>query len=110
MGFATAACFHNPFIAMAGLTLALAGLKSALGPFWTMGTTFLRGTAAAGGIAFINSVGNLGGYVGPKLVGFIKGHTDNNVIVLLVLGGALLSMGLLALLIPKTKSATVTGT
>ncbi|HSA00169.1 MAG TPA: MFS transporter, partial [Candidatus Paceibacterota bacterium] len=55
------------------------------------------GTAAAGGIALINSVGNLGGFVGPTLVGIIKDQTGSNVIALLSLGLALLAMGVLAL-------------
>jgi len=96
-GFAMAGHFRNPYIAMASLTLALVGLKSAMGPFWALGTAFLSGTAAAGGIALINSVGNLGGFVGPTLVGVIKDRTGSDTAALLLLGGALLLMGLLAL-------------
>ncbi len=96
-GFACAALFQNPWLAMAGLTLALAGVKSTLGPFWALGTAALSGTAAAGGIALINSVGNLGGYFGPKLVGIISDKTGSGTFALLLLGGALVAMGLLAL-------------
>jgi len=88
---------------MAALTLAFVGLKATLGPFWAMGTAFLSGTAAAGGIALINSVGNLGGFVGPTLVGHIKDRTQSNMAALLVLGGALLLMGLLALAVRTQK-------
>jgi ACS family tartrate transporter-like MFS transporter len=105
IGFALAAYFKNPYLAMAGLTLAFASLKCTLGPFWALTTAFLSGTAAAGGIALINSVGNLGGYVGPKLVGVFKDKTGSNVAALLLLGGALLAMGLLALLLPKATVA-----
>jgi len=101
-GFAFSAWFQNPYLAMAALTLAFAGLKSTMGPFWALGTTFLSGTAAAGGIALINSVGNLGGFVGPTLVGVIKDRTDGNGIALSILGGALLLMGLFVLTIRKT--------
>jgi hypothetical protein len=83
-------------VAMAALTLAFVGLKSTLGPFWAQATSFLSGTAAAGGIAWINSVGNLGGFVGPTLVGRIEDATGSNVAALLVLGSAMLAMGLLA--------------
>jgi ACS family tartrate transporter-like MFS transporter len=96
-GFACAALFQNPWLAMAGLTLALAGVKSTLGPFWALGTAALSGTAAAGGIALINSVGNLGGYFGPKLVGIISDKTGSGTFALLLLGGALVAMGLAAL-------------
>ncbi|HWQ93233.1 MAG TPA: MFS transporter, partial [Clostridia bacterium] len=99
LGFALSSYFQNPYLAMAALTLAFVGLKSTLGPFWALGTTFLSGTAAAGGIALINSVGNLGGFAGPTLVGVIKDRTGSNVAALLMLGGALLLMGLLALTI-----------
>lgn len=97
IGFALASYFHNPYLAMAALTLAFVGLKATLGPFWALGTAFLSGTAAAGGIALINSVGNLGGFVGPTLVGVMKDRTGSDVTALLMLGGALLVMGVLAL-------------
>jgi MFS transporter, ACS family, tartrate transporter len=106
-GFGLAAWAHNPWLAMAALTLAFVGLKSALGPFWAMGTTFLSGTAAAAGIAFINSVGNLGGFVGPTLVGVLRDRTGSDAAALYVLGGALLLMGLLALLLGRRGQAAV---
>jgi len=98
-GFAMSSYLHNPYLAMVALTLAFVGLKATLGPFWALGTAFLSGTAAAGGIALINSVGNLGGFFGPTLVGIIKDRTGSNVAALLFLGGSLLLMGLLALTI-----------
>ena len=102
-GFVLAAAFRNPWIAMAGLTVAFAGLKSTLGPFWALSTAFLSGTAAAGGIALINSVGNLGGFFGPSLVGIIKDATGSDMAALLLLGGALLGMGLAALAVPGAR-------
>ena len=101
-GFALSAYFKNPYLAMASLTLAFVGLKCTIAPFWAMTTAFLGGTAAAAGIAFINSVGNLGGFVGPYLVGIVKDSTGSNVAALLLLGASLLCMGLLALVLPKT--------
>jgi MFS family permease len=114
-GFALSAVFANPYLALASLVLAFAGLKSTMGPFWAMATASLGGTAAAGGIALINSVANLGGFFGPYLVGLIKDHTHKtlgalnysqdainaagNLRSLLFLGAALLGMGLLALAI-----------
>ncbi len=101
IGFALSAYFKNPILAMAALALAFAGLKSTIGPFWALGTAFLSGTAAAGGIALINSVGNLGGFFGPFVVGVIKDKTGSSVVALLFLGAALLAMGLLALTVPN---------
>ena len=102
VGFALSAYFKNPYLAMASLTLAFMGIKCTIAPFWAMTTAFLGGTAAAAGIAFINSVGNLGGFAGPYLVGVIKDSTGSNVAALLLLGASLLCMGLLALVLPKT--------
>jgi ACS family tartrate transporter-like MFS transporter len=104
-GFAVAAFLKNPWLAMLGLTIAFAGLKSTLGPFWALSTSFLSGTAAAGGIAFINSVGNLGGFFGPYLVGLIKDTTKNDMTALLLLGAALLGMGLFSLAVPRANRA-----
>ncbi len=105
VGFALSAYLGNPFLAMGALTLAFVGLKCTLGPFWAMGTAFLSGTAAAGGIALINSVGNLGGFVGPYLVGVIQDRTGSSRAALLLLGGFLLAMGLLALTIRQAPAS-----
>jgi MFS transporter, ACS family, tartrate transporter len=102
VGFALSAYFKNPYLAMAALTLAFIGLKCTIAPFWAMTTTFLGGTAAAAGIAFINSVGNLGGFAGPYLVGVVKDWTGNNVAALLLLGCALLGMAVFTCCLPKT--------
>ena len=106
IGFALSAYLKNPYLAMAALTLAFVGLKSTLGPFWALGTAFLSGTAAAGGIALINSVGNLGGFVGPILVGIITDRTGSTTSSLLILGSALLLMGLLVLTIHRNTNKT----
>jgi MFS transporter, ACS family, tartrate transporter len=105
VGFALSAYLKNPYLAMVSLTLAYAGLKSTVGPFWALGTTKLSGRAAAGGIAFINSVGNLGGFAGPMLIGVLTDRTGNMRISLLILGGALLLMGLLVLSIRRNSDS-----
>lgn len=102
VGFALSAYFTNPVLAMAALTLAFVGLKSTIAPFWAMSTGLLSGTAAGAGIALINSVGNLGGFIGPFLVGVVKDQTGSQVAALLMLGGALLGMSILVFLIRKT--------
>lgn len=102
VGFGFSAWLHNPYFAMVALMVALVGLKSSMGPFWALSTTFLSGTAAAGGIALINSVGNLGGFVGPTLVGVVNDRTGSIKISLWILGGALLLMGILVLTIRRS--------
>src|SRR6185295_8556580 len=58
---------------LAALSLAAVGIFGTLSPFWTLPPAFLTGTAAAAGIAFINSWGNLGGgYLGNHLMGYLK--------------------------------------
>jgi ACS family tartrate transporter-like MFS transporter len=101
VGFGLSAWLHNPYFALVALMVALVGLKSAMGPFWALSTTFLSGTAAAGGIALINSVGNLGGFVGPTLVGVVRDRTGSIEMSLWILGGALLLMGILILTIRR---------
>jgi MFS transporter, ACS family, tartrate transporter len=107
-GFGLSALLNNPYLALAALMVALVGLKSAMGPFWALSTTFLSGTAAAGGIALINSVGNLGGFVGPTLVGVVNDRTGSIVISLWIMGGALLLMAILTLTIRPVKSSDKT--
>jgi MFS family permease len=58
--------------ALLALTVASAGILSALPLFWSLPTAFLRGAAAAGGIALINSLGNLAGFASPYMVGYLK--------------------------------------
>jgi MFS transporter, ACS family, tartrate transporter len=72
--------------------------SSAIAPtFWTLPTAMLSGTAAAGGIALINAVGNLGGFLGPYLMGSIRDATGSFTIGLLAISmGALVSSIVLA--------------
>jgi MFS family permease len=100
IGFAVAATAQDPFLAIGGLTLAFAGSKATLPPFWALSTQFLKGTAAAGGIALINSVGNLGGLFGPWAMGTIKDRTGSNFGGLLLLGACYVGVGLLVFAVP----------
>jgi MFS transporter, ACS family, tartrate transporter len=101
IGFVIAAAANNAFVVVAGLALAFAGSKASLPPFWALSTEFLKGTAAAGGIALINSVGNLGGFFGPSLVGLIKDKTGGNFGGLVLLGACYLGVAVLAFAVPK---------
>jgi ACS family tartrate transporter-like MFS transporter len=71
-GLAIAALADQPFLSFAALAVAAIGLYSATPPFWSLPTAFLRGDGAAAGIGLINSVGNLGGFVGPYLMGWMQ--------------------------------------
>ena len=63
--------------AMVGLSIATFGFYGSKGPFWSMPPMFMTGTAAAASIAWINSIGNLGGFFGPWYVGVIKDATNS---------------------------------
>ena len=89
IGLAAAGVTASPIVGLAMLSLAAAGIWSTLGPFWTLPPEFLRGMAAAGGIALINSVGNIGGFLGPYLMGFVKDQTGRFAAGLYVLAGTL---------------------
>ncbi len=82
---------------IAALTVATAGMMSALSCFWSLPTGILSGTAAAAGIALINSVGNLAGYLSPFLVGRIRDDTHSMTLALGALALSLTASGLLAL-------------
>lgn len=78
--------------AMASLSLATAGILSALPVFWSMGTARL-GASAAAGIAMVNSIGGLAGFTGPSLVGWIKGTSGGSLSSGMMLMAAFLTLG-----------------
>jgi ACS family tartrate transporter-like MFS transporter len=80
-----AAYLGNPLLAAVALTICAMGAFAALATFWTLPTGFLTGSAAAGGIALINSIGNLGGFAGPYAIGWIKDATGETTLGLVAL-------------------------
>ncbi|MBV9645007.1 MAG: MFS transporter [Verrucomicrobia bacterium] len=80
---------HDMFIAMVGLTLATMGILATFPLFWPMPTAMLAGTAAAAGIAWINSLGNLAGFFGPSIVGWFTDLTKRSDYGLYVVAAAL---------------------
>jgi ACS family tartrate transporter-like MFS transporter len=76
-GFVGVAWFLGSYWALAAMSIVAVGIYGSRPSFWPMPSMFLTGAAAAGGIALINSIGNLGGYVGPFIVGWIKDSTGS---------------------------------
>jgi len=74
-GWGLAAVVRTPALYVFAFALAQIGIMSVLPTFWSLPTAFLSGTAAAGGIALINSIGNLGGFFGPNLIGQLQAGT-----------------------------------
>ncbi len=105
VGFGVSALTGNLLLSLAGLALAFSGAKSVLGPFWAQSTSYLSGTAAAGGIAWINSVGNLGGFAGPTLIGHIKRVTGGYAGALNTLACVLIGLAFLALTLKKPRGS-----
>jgi len=97
----------TPAFALTTLSIAAFGIWGTLGPYWTMPTAFLRGTAAAGGIALVNSIGNLGGFFGPSIVGWIREATGGFTAGLLTLA-AILVVGAVIVLSVRTTPKTST--
>jgi len=81
------------------LTIVNIGISSAKPPLWSMPTMFLSGSAAAAGIATINSIGNLGGFVGPFMIGWIKDLTGSFTGGLYFVAGLLILSAVLTLII-----------
>jgi ACS family tartrate transporter-like MFS transporter len=78
-GFALAGIAQSDLLVLAALTLVLAGLLAAFGPMYSLLSSFLSGTAAAGGIALVIAIGTLGGFMGPTIIGVLKEATGDYV-------------------------------
>ena len=96
-GLMAASFISAPAAALALLAAAAVGLYSATPPFWSLPTAYLRGEAAAAGIGVINSVGNLGGFVGPYLMGWMQGVTGDFRVGLRMLAATAICSALLVL-------------
>ncbi len=94
---------HARIPSMIFLTMITSGLLSALAVFWSLPVAFLSGTAAAAGIAWINSVGNLGGFFGPDLIGRIRTATDSNEMAFFAMS-ALMLLGALVVVVMRQKT------
>jgi len=105
IGFLSLTALHSPVVTIVLLSLLAIGYCSSLSPFWAMPSEFLSGFSAASGIAFINSVGNLGGFFGPSMVGFITQKTGTLYGGLAFAGVSMLVGATLVLLLPKMSAA-----
>jgi MFS transporter, ACS family, tartrate transporter len=106
IGFIVASVTANPWIAIAGLCVAATGLWVSNTVFWTLPASMLSGTTAAAGIAFINAAGNLGGFAGPYMTGWIREVTHSYVWALAALGGALALSGIVILIVGDSNSGS----
>jgi ACS family tartrate transporter-like MFS transporter len=100
-GLGVGALVHAPWVFYACLVLAAVGTYAPMSVWWSYPTTFLSGTAAAGAVGLINSIGNLGGFVGPYVTGWMKQQTGSFAGALLYLAASLTAAGLLILTLRK---------
>jgi MFS family permease len=108
IGLLLAIAFRNDlYLLVLAFTICQIGQRSVMSVFWTIPPMLLAGSAAAGGIALINAIGNLGGYFGPTVMGTLRDLTGGYSGGLLVLAGALILEAILVsmLKLPDTRSA-----
>jgi D-galactonate transporter len=103
LGFIAVGYMAAPALAMIALSVAAVGDYSTRGPFWALPGKFLVGSAAAGAIALINSMGALGGALGPSAVGWLKDLTGGFLGPMLMLSGVLIVGAILTLALQRSR-------
>jgi ACS family tartrate transporter-like MFS transporter len=106
VGLVMAGMTMGTWWSLVGMCLSTAGFYGTKGPFWSMPSMLLTGTAAAGGLAWINSIGNVGGALGPAIVGWLKqttGSYSGGLYGLAVFTAAAALIALVSLNIPSAK-------
>jgi ACS family tartrate transporter-like MFS transporter len=101
VGLICAPFIHEGLLSLIFVSITAIGVYAPMGTWWSVPTTFLTGAAAAGATALINSIANLGGYVGPYMLGVIKQNTGSTDGGYFALGAMLIISGLVMLTLPK---------
>ena len=105
LGFVLCVYAHNAPLTLAALSLNALGERTAAGSYWALTSTMMGTRAAAGGIAFINSVGNMGGFFGPIIMGkLLLWNGGNYAVGLMVAGGIFLLGGILSCFLKNPRS------
>jgi ACS family tartrate transporter-like MFS transporter len=104
IGFIWAGTAYTAIGVILALVIVNVGISAAKAPLWAMATTFLSGASAAAGIATINSIGNLGGFLGPFLIGWIKARSGSYTGGLYVVGATLAISAILTYLLSHQTS------
>lgn len=106
LGLVLAGLSSTAVAVVLALIVVNVGVSAGKAPLWAMPSMFLSGEGAAAGIAAINSIGNLGGFVGPFAIGWLKASTGGYAAGLYVVGGTLLASALLTLVFRKSVAAS----
>jgi nitrate/nitrite transporter NarK len=105
-GLSASACLvESPLLSVLAISLGAAGTLAITPVFWTLPAAIMNGAAAAGAIALINALGNLGGFAGPFVIGWVKDATGSFTWGLVALAGGVLSAGIIAVLIGHDAAA-----
>ncbi|KPW05775.1 Major facilitator transporter, partial [Pseudomonas syringae pv. aceris] len=99
-----------PIVAIIGLTIATMGALTSLPMFWPLPTALLSASVAAGGLALINSIGQMAGFLSPYLVGWIKDQTGSTTLALYSLAALTIVGSLVALRVSRSSAVKVAGT
>lgn len=102
---ASAYLTDSPVLSVIAITLGAAGTLAILPIFWTLPAAILTGASAAGAIALINALGNIGGFAGPYVIGWVKDATGSFTYGLLVVASGVLFTGIMALVIGHDTAA-----
>lgn len=105
VGWGISAWRQAPIVSFLGMVLAQSAMLSTWGPFWSLPTTFLSGRAAAGGIALINAIGNLGAFLGPNMMGWLREVVGDFTPGLAAMALTMTLSGILALRFRTTRSS-----
>jgi ACS family tartrate transporter-like MFS transporter len=104
LGFIWVGSAHTAMGVICALVVVNVGISAAKAPLWAMAGTFMSGAGAAAGIAMINSIGNLGGFIGPYMIGWIKGKTGSYTGGLYVVGATLALSAALTLIFSRNNA------
>jgi ACS family tartrate transporter-like MFS transporter len=92
---------------LAALTIGMVGTHATFGPFWGISTSFLSNRAAAGGVALINSLGSLGGFLAPTYIGLLKQYTGGYSSSMALLAAELVASGVIVLALSRVLPSPV---
>ncbi len=110
VGFIFAGQATSALLIISALVVVNIGISAAKAPLWAMPSVFLSGAGAAAGIAMINSLGNLGGFVGPAVIGWLKNETGSYAAGLYVVAATLAVSSIVTLVLSRQKTNSGTGT
>ena len=108
-GVAVALYLDSPYLVMAAMTLCAVGVYSAIPVIWQLPSAFLTGVGAAAGIALINSFGNLSGFVGPYLTGWLQDLTGSFRAGMFVVAAFMVLAGVVVLLVGRERNEGAAG-